>query len=63
MLRVSEFVAAMNEVTASTGEATGRVDTTIANFRDITSRVVTDLGQLAQQFDAHGRDLGQGHRR
>ena len=28
MARVSEFVAAMNEVTASTGEATGRVDTT-----------------------------------
>jgi hypothetical protein len=57
MLRVSEFVTAMNEVTASTGDATGRVETNIANFRDITAQVITDLGQLARQFDIHGRDL------
>ena len=59
MLRVSEFVAAMNEVTASTSEATGRVEVDISNFRDITSRVITDLGQLAVQFDHHGRDLAK----
>ncbi len=59
MLRVSEFVSAMNEVTSSTGEATGRVESTIANFGEITSRVVTDLGQLADQFDSHGRDLAK----
>jgi hypothetical protein len=57
MLRVSEFVTAMNEVTASTGDATGRVETNIANFRDITTQVITDLGQLARQFDMHGREL------
>ena len=28
-----------------------RVEANIANFRDITARVVTDLGQLASQFD------------
>ena len=59
MLRVSEFVTAMNEVTASTGDATGRVETNIANFRDITRQVIGDLGQLARQFDIHGRDLAK----
>src|SRR5262249_37027417 len=39
--------------------ATARVETTIAGFSDITARVVTDLGQLADQFDAHGRELGK----
>ncbi len=57
MLRVSEFVTAMNEVTAATGDATGRVETNIANFRDITTQVITDLSQLARQFDIHGREL------
>jgi hypothetical protein len=57
MVRVSEFVTAMNEVTASTGDATGRVETNIAAFRDITAQVIGDLGQLARQFDIHGRDL------
>ncbi len=59
MLRVSEFVTAMNEVTASTGDATGRVETNIANFRDITTQVITDLSQLARQFDIHGRELAK----
>jgi hypothetical protein len=59
MLRVSEFVTAMNEVTASTGDATTRVETNITNFRDITAQVIADLGQLARQFDMHGRDLAK----
>jgi hypothetical protein len=59
MLRVSDFVGSMNEVTASTGEATARVESTISNFSDVTNRVVTDLGQLATQFDSHGRDLAK----
>jgi apolipoprotein A1/A4/E domain-containing protein len=59
MLRVSEFVTAMNEVSATTGAATDRVERNITNFRDITSHVITDLGQLANSFDAHGRDLAK----
>jgi hypothetical protein len=59
MLRVSEFVSSMNEVTGSTTDATARVESTIANFSDITARVVTNLGQLADQFDSHGRDLAK----
>src|SRR4029078_2439821 len=57
MVRVSEFVTAMNEVTASTGDATARVDTNIPAFRDITTQVISDLCHLARQFDVHGRDL------
>jgi len=59
MLRVSEFVNSMNEVTGSTTDATTRVEATIANFGDITARVVTNLGQLADQFDSHGRELAK----
>ena len=59
MLRVSDFVTSMNEVTASTGDATARVELTIGNFSDVTNRVVSDLGQLALQFDGHGRDLAK----
>src|SRR4029077_11146048 len=57
VIRVSEFVTAMQEVNASTGDATRRVEANISDFRDTTARVITDLGQLADQFDAHGRDL------
>jgi hypothetical protein len=45
-------------VTGTTTDATDRVETTISNFREITTHVVTDLSQLAGQFEAHGRDLG-----
>src|SRR6476660_5149655 len=59
MLRVSEFVSDMTDTTQSTGEATGRVERNIANFRDITAQVINDLGQLARQFDVHGRELAK----
>jgi Apolipoprotein A1/A4/E domain len=57
VLRVSEFVTAMNEVTGATGVITTRVETNIADFREVTARVIADLGELASQFNAHGRDL------
>jgi len=57
MLRVSEFVSAMNDVTLATGEATGRMEQNIGGFREVTSQVLTDLGQLALSFDQHGQEL------
>src|SRR5262245_2487857 len=56
MVRVSEFVGAMKEITASTGDATGRVETNIANFRDLIAQIISDLGQIARQFavQCHG---------
>jgi hypothetical protein len=59
MVRVSEFVGAMKEITASTGDATGRVETNIANFRDLMAQIIGDLGQLARQFDVHGHELAK----
>ncbi len=59
MLRVSEFVTAMNEVTGTTTEVTTRVENNITGFREVTAQLITDLGQLANQFDEHGRDLAQ----
>ena len=57
VLRVSEFVKAMTEVTSATGAVTDRVETNVADFREVTTRAVTDLAQIATQFEAHGRDL------
>ncbi|MGI8527076.1 MAG: hypothetical protein ACR2K5_13025 [Pseudolabrys sp.] len=59
MLRVSDFVTAMNDVTASTGFATSRVENNIGAFREASARVLTELGQLAVQFDSHGRELAR----
>ncbi|MGE0566028.1 MAG: hypothetical protein AB7O50_16125, partial [Pseudolabrys sp.] len=59
LLRVSEFVSAMNRVNETTGAAGERVEQNIGAFREATSQVITDLGQLAGQFDAHGRDLAR----
>jgi len=51
MMRVSEFVTAMNDVTASTGDATGRVETNIANFRDcFDGNGLIRPGKRSQEF-------------
>ncbi len=57
--RVSDFVAAMNEVAAKTGVANSQVDQSISSFRSVTTQTLTDLQQLAGQFDAHGRALAE----
>jgi hypothetical protein len=59
LARVSEFVAAMNEVTQKTGAANSQVERHIASFQELTTKTVTDLGQLAGQFDIHGRSLAE----
>jgi hypothetical protein len=59
MRRVSEFVDAMERVNGSTTDATDRIETTITGFRGLTADALRDLGQLATQFDAHGRDLAK----
>ncbi len=59
MLRVSDFVTAMNDVGNSTGRASEKLEESINGFRDVTARVVANLGQLAVQFESQGRDLGK----
>jgi hypothetical protein len=57
MLRVTDFVNAMTEVNDNTSDASGRIEQNIGQFREVTARVLTDLGQLTLQFEAHGRVL------
>ena len=57
VLRVADFVTAMNEVSNTTGSITGQVESSIGDFRDTTTRAIVDLGELAEQLTAHGREL------
>jgi ABC-type transporter Mla subunit MlaD len=59
MLRVTDFVSAMKQVTDGTNIASERVGQVIGDFRETTARVVTDLGQLTIRFEQHGRELGK----
>jgi len=55
--RVSEFVAAMKELSAKSGATTGKIEQHLGAFNNVTSRVLNDLGDLADQFSSHGRTL------
>jgi hypothetical protein len=55
--RISEFVAAMNDLTAKSGVTTGKIETHLGTFNSVTARVLTELGDLADQFTSHGRTL------
>jgi hypothetical protein len=57
--RVADFVAAMNEVAQKTGTANTQVEQHIAAFQAVTAHTLTDLAQLAGQFDIHGRSLAE----
>jgi hypothetical protein len=49
----------MNEVSERSGITSRQVDQHIAAFHSITNKALTDLGQLATSFDAHGRNLAE----
>jgi hypothetical protein len=57
--RVSDFVAAMNQVAQKTGAANSEVERNINGFQAMATQTITDLTQLAGQFDAHGRSLAE----
>ena len=60
MLRVSEFVAAMNEVTGSTtARHRAASSSKISNFREITTPCRHRSRPARRAFEAHGRDLGK----
>ena len=58
--RVADFVTAMNEVAQKTGIANsaGRAAHQRASST-VTTETLSDLSQLATQFDAHGRSLAE----
>jgi len=57
--RISEFVSAMNELTAKSGATTGKIEQHLGSFNNVTANVLTNLGDLAEQFSTHGRTLSE----
>jgi len=55
--RISEFVAAMNDLSSKSGATTAKVEQHLGTFNTVTARVLNDLGDLADQFSSHGRTL------
>ena len=55
--RVTEFVSTMNNLLERTGATTTHMDEHISSFYGLTTKVLGDLGDLAGQFDLHGKSL------
>ena len=49
----------MNDVAQKTGAANTDVEQRIAGFQTTATQTLTDLTQLASQFDLHGRSLAE----
>ena len=59
MTRVSEFVAAMNELTAKSDSSANVVERHVGTFNSVTAKALHELGELAAQFNVHGRSLAE----
>ena len=57
--RVSEFVAAMNEVGGKSDTAAAAVEKHLGTFNAVTRQVLGDLSELATEFNTHGRSLAE----
>ena len=57
--RVSEFVAAMNDVGGKSDTAAAAVEKHLGTFNAVTRQVLGDLGELATEFNTHGRSLAE----
>src|SRR5947209_8085583 len=57
--RVSDFVAAMNDVAQKTGTANSQVESHISSFQSVAASTLKDLTGLATQFDTHGKALAE----
>src|SRR5262249_56521135 len=55
--RVAEFVSTLEQLLDTTDATTGKLDRQVSSFYGLTSRVLGDLGELAVQFDGHGKAL------
>ena len=55
--RVSEFVAAMSDLSSKSGATTVKVEQSLGTFNNVTAKVLDDLADLADQFTSHGRTL------
>jgi hypothetical protein len=57
--RVSEFVAAMNDLSTKSGATTAKVEQHLGAFNNVTTKVLHDLSDLSTQFNQHGRSLAE----
>ncbi len=57
--RVSEFVAAMNDLSSQSGATTTKVEQHLGTFNNVTAKVLHNLGDLSAQFNQHGRSLAE----
>ena len=57
--RVSEFVAAMNDLSSKSGVTTAKVEQHLGAFNNVTTKVLHDLNDLSTQFNQHGRSLAE----
>jgi hypothetical protein len=55
--RVSEFVAAMGDLSSKSGATAAKVEQHLGTFNTTTAKVLHDLGDLADHFSSHGRVL------
>jgi len=55
--RVAEFVSTMGELLERANSTSGKMDEHVGSFYGLTSKVLGDLGELAVQFEGHGRSL------
>jgi hypothetical protein len=55
--RVAEFVSTMGDLLERANSTSGKMDEHVGSFYGLTSKVLGDLGELAVQFDGHGRSL------
>jgi hypothetical protein len=57
--RVSEFVAAMNDLSNKSGATTSKVEQHLGTFNTVTTQVLRDLSELSTQFATQGRSLAE----
>jgi hypothetical protein len=55
--RVSEFVAAMTDLSSKSGTTAAKVEQHLGNFNTVTTKALGQIGDLADQFTSHGRTL------
>jgi hypothetical protein len=55
--RVSDFVAAMTDLSSKSNTTAAKVEQHLGSFNNTTAKVLEDLSGLAAQFNTHGRSL------
>ncbi|MGC1356132.1 MAG: hypothetical protein WA851_10135 [Xanthobacteraceae bacterium] len=57
--RVSEFVAAMNDLNSKSDASTSMMERHAGTFNAVTGKALRELTELAGQFNTHGRSLAE----